>query len=200
MNDTMAKRRGINWRVIGWGLAAVLLALPFFAMQVTDEVNWTLGDFIFAGIMFGTVGLILELAVRKTRDWTYRLAVAAAVAAGFLTIWANGAVGIIGNEAEDHNVFFNLVPLLALLGSIAVLARPAPMSRLMLAAAVMQAAIAPIVFLTGDFAREGIWLRELVLASGFLPAFWLASAALFRQAAGKQAIKSATPPPTSLEQ
>lgn len=189
MNGTMSERRGINWRIIGWGTAVLLLMLPFFAMQVTDEVNWTAGDFVFAGVMFGTVGLIAELAVRATRDWTYRFGVAAAVAAGFLTLWANGAVGIIGNEQDDHNMVFNLVPLIALVGTVLVRARAPGMAPLMLAVAIIQAAIAPIIFASG-VGREGIWIRELVLASGFFGGLWLASAALFREAARKQKLQS----------
>lgn len=189
MANTIGERRGINWRVIGWGAAALLLALPFFAMQVTDEVNWTASDFVFAAVMFGAVGLILELAVRKTRDWTYRLAVAVAVAAGFMTIWANGAVGIVGNEQDDHNAFFSLVPILALLGAIAVRARPAGMAAVMLTVAIIQGLIAPILFASG-IGRESIWLRELILASGFFPAVWLTSAFLFRTAAQKTSPQS----------
>ena len=35
----------------------LLMLTPAVAMQFTDEVNWTVGDFIFAALMFGSVGL-----------------------------------------------------------------------------------------------------------------------------------------------
>ena len=55
---------GIPWRAIGWGGAAVLLALPFIAMQFTRDVTWTLSDFAAFGVMLLMVGIPLELAVR----------------------------------------------------------------------------------------------------------------------------------------
>ncbi|MFC7537042.1 hypothetical protein ACFQPG_06635 [Sphingomonas sp. GCM10030256] len=162
-----------------------MLTFPFLAMQVTDGVSWTPSDFAFAGALLGSGGLILELAVRKGRDWTYRLGGAAAALASLLTFWVNGAVGIIGNEADEHNLFFNLVPLIALLGTLAVRARAAGLTRLMVAITIVQAAIAPLIFMN-EAGREGIWLRELVFASAIVPAIWLAAAFLFRQAARKQ--------------
>ena len=45
---------GGPWRTVGWGFAVALLLLPFVAVQVgADGVNWSLGDFIVFGIMFG---------------------------------------------------------------------------------------------------------------------------------------------------
>ena len=66
-------------RITGWSFAAGLLALPAIAMQFTDEVNWSGSDFVFAAIMFGTVGGLLELAGRASSNLAYRVAVAAAV-------------------------------------------------------------------------------------------------------------------------
>ncbi|MGK7368692.1 MAG: hypothetical protein ACNS64_00650, partial [Candidatus Halalkalibacterium sp. M3_1C_030] len=43
-----------------------LLLIPLIAMQFTDEVVWTLSDFIFAGtLIFGT-GLTYKLLTKKT--------------------------------------------------------------------------------------------------------------------------------------
>jgi hypothetical protein len=100
MTEAGRKGRGSVWRIAGWSIGASLLLLPAVAMQFTDEVNWTGFDFIFAGAMIGTVGLVLELAVRMTHNFAYRAGVGAALAAAFLIVWANGAVGMIGSE---HN-------------------------------------------------------------------------------------------------
>ena len=72
-------RSGHGWRMAGWGAAVALLMVPFVAMRFTDEVRWTGSDFLFAGILFGTVGLVIELAVRRSSDWAYRGGVIAAV-------------------------------------------------------------------------------------------------------------------------
>ncbi len=73
------------------GAAVVVLAVPFVAMQFTDEVKWSASDFMFAASCSGTVGLLIELAVRRTNNWVSRGAFAAALA-GLLIIWANGAL------------------------------------------------------------------------------------------------------------
>ncbi len=62
---------------------AFILLLPLVAMQVTDEVDWGVADFVFAGILLGGTGLVLhELAVRRAGKVVFQaLAVAIAVAA-----------------------------------------------------------------------------------------------------------------------
>lgn len=88
-------RRGNRWRIVGWGIAAILFLLPLVAMQFTDEVNWDLIDFIIFGAMLLAAGGALELASRMMSNKVYRAAVAVAVIAAFILIWVNGAVGII---------------------------------------------------------------------------------------------------------
>ncbi len=176
----------INWRVIGWGAAVLLLLLPFFAMKVTDQVNWTASDFVFAGLLIGGAGLILELAVRRTGDRSYQAAAALAVAAAFMTIWSNGAVGIIGSEDNGANDLFNLVPLLAVLGSIVVRFRAAGLARVMLAIAVLQLLVTLTVLALGWGERTAIWPRELFYSAGGFGGLWLASGLLFRRSAAGQ--------------
>ena len=104
-------------RITGWSFAAGLLALPAIAMQFTDEVNWSGSDFVFAAIMFGTVGGLLELAARASSNLAYRVAVAAAVVCGLLQIWINLAVGIIGNEDNSANWTYFAVVFMAAAGA-----------------------------------------------------------------------------------
>ena len=61
-------------------------------------MNWTASDFVFAAVLIGGVGLVLELAVRSTPSAAYRSGVAVLAAASFLLIWINAAIGIVGNE------------------------------------------------------------------------------------------------------
>jgi hypothetical protein len=173
--ETMSGRRGANpWRIAGWSIAATMLLLPLVAMRFTSEVNWTAGDFIFAALLIGMVGLTFELTVRVTPDWAYRGAAAVALAASFLTIWANGAVGMIGDEDNPYNLMFLGVILLALLGSAAARFRPRAMALAMIAAAIAQAALG----ILGAFAD----LRGGILATLFA-GLWLLAALLFRQSA-----------------
>ncbi len=79
-------------------LSAVLLLLlvPFMAMQFTDEVSWTLFDFVVMGILLLITGLTCEMIWRKVNKLEYRITLCVALAAVFLLIWAELAVGIFG--------------------------------------------------------------------------------------------------------
>lgn len=184
-SDISERRSTINWRILGWGTAGLLLLLPLVGMQLTDEVNWTASDFLFAGLLIGSVGLVLEIAVRRTSDRSYRAAVGCATAAAFLTIWSNGAVGIIGSEDNGANALFNLVPLIALLASAVVRFRAAGLSRVMLAVATLQVLVTVAVLGMGWNERASIWPRELVYSAVGYGGLWFASARLFRVAANK---------------
>jgi hypothetical protein len=76
--------------------AAILLSIPFFAMQFTDEVDWKLFDFIIMGILLFGTGLLCELVLRIVKSIKYRIIICAAVLFIFFLIWAELAVGIFG--------------------------------------------------------------------------------------------------------
>jgi hypothetical protein len=172
----------VPWRPLGWGAAAALLALPFVAMQFTREVSWTGSDFVIFGAMLLAVGLPLELVARTRRSRAYRGAVGLALLGGFLTVWANLAVGIIGNEDNPANMLFFAALLVGMVGAIIARARAQGMALAMMGTA-GALGIAFAVAL-GASADETVvpHLREL-LGTGVFAAMFLASAALFRKAA-----------------
>jgi hypothetical protein len=174
--DIGGDRRTNPWRMLGWGTAAALLLTPLVAMQFTSEVNWTPSDFAFAGIMFGGVGAIYEFTVRKMASPAYRGGVALALAAAFLIIWVNGAVGMIGDEGDPANLMFAGVLAIALFGSVLARFRAGGMAVAMAAAAVAQAVAG----------GAGMLLDPLGgLLSAAFAGLWLLSAALFRRAAAR---------------
>lgn len=63
-------------------------------MQFTDEVNWSPIDFVVAGVLLLSTGLIFELVIRKIKNIKYRIAFSVALLIVFLFIWAELAVGI----------------------------------------------------------------------------------------------------------
>lgn len=84
-----------NKRLIGIALtAALLLLIPLIAMKFTDDVNWTLFDFIAAGVLLLGTGLLCELAIRKVKKIKHRIAVCGALLAALLLIWTELSVGI----------------------------------------------------------------------------------------------------------
>lgn len=176
--------RGSRWRIAAWGIAALILLLPLVAMRFTDEVTWDEEDFIFAGVLIGAVGFTYELTVRMTRNWAHRAAVALALAATFLIIWANGAVGMIGSEGNPFNLLFYGVILMALVGAVAAGFRPAGMARVMVVAGIAQVSVA--------FAGLSTDMLGGVLSAVFAGP-WLLSAALFWKAAREQSPVPAAP-------
>jgi len=177
--------RGTPWRIIGWSIPALLLLLPLVAMRLTNEVNWTAPDFVFAGVLLGGVGVAFELIVRKSGSVAYRLGAALAVIVAFLTVWANAAVGMIGSEDNPYNLVFGAVLLVALIGAILARFEAGGMTRMMVLTAIVQAA-AGAVGLSTD-------VRGAIFSMAFA-VLWLLAAALFRSAAHDEVGKGTTPP------
>ena len=170
--ELQTRTSAINWRIIGWGGAVALLALPFVAMQFTNEVDWSPTDFIVMGILFAAVGLGIEFIVRQSGSTAYRLAGVVAALTAFLTIWVNLAVGMIGDD-NPYNLVFLGVVFVALIGSILARFKAAGMAKAMLAVAVAQAV-----------AGAGGWTADPrgAMFSVMFALPWLVAAALFRSA------------------
>lgn len=173
--ENVTARRSNRWSMAIWGTAAFLMLLPAIAMQFTGEVDWTAGDFVFMGVMLLIACGSYELVARMTSNTSYRAAVGIAIVTAFLTVWVNGAVGMLGSEDNPANLLFGLVLLVGLVGVVIARLRPLGMARAMEAAALAQAAMVVYAIVTGYL--------EVVLHVGFFVIPWIVSAQLFRKAA-----------------
>jgi len=184
MAKAITRGGGMNpWRFAGWSLAALLLLLPLVAMQFTHEVNWTPFDFAFAAVMIGGVGIAFELTIRATRNNAYRGGVAIALAAAFLLIWINGAVGIIGDEGNPLNLLYIGVIAIAFGGMAIARFRARGASRAMTMAAIANVAVGVVAVVAGRNDPPGI--VGLVVLNGFFVLLFLGAAWLFGIAAEK---------------
>ena len=165
-------------RPVIWGTAAALLLLPLVAMQFTSEVDWTFSDFIVMGALLGIVGGLYEVATRLSDSTAYRAGAGVAVVTGFLIVWVNLAVGMLGSEHNPANLLFGGVLLVAMIGALVGRFRPDGMMRAMQAAAVAQAAMVAYALVAG--------YAEVAPHIGFFILPWLFSAWLFKQAAREQ--------------
>jgi len=77
-------------------IVALILLIPIIAMQFTDEVNWTLMDFVVAGFLLMGIGLLFDMIIRKVNKSKYRVALYLVLVMVFVLIWAELAVGIFG--------------------------------------------------------------------------------------------------------
>jgi hypothetical protein len=85
-------------------VTALILLLPLVGMQVTDEVDWGVADFVLAAALLVGTGLLLhELAARKAGNVAYQAAATAI-----------GVAAVVLGEADD-------APGLVLFGGLLVL-------------------------------------------------------------------------------
>ncbi len=157
---------------------AVILTIPLVAMQFTDEVVWTAGDFVFAAVLLLGTGLTYVVATRGGRATVYKWAVGVALAAALGLVWVNGAVGLIGDEGNPANLMYGGVLAVALIGSIVARLRPRGMAWAMFAAAGAQALVTLIALVYGLGAPVTDAV-ELLGGNGLFMALWVWSGGLF---------------------
>ncbi len=80
----------------------LLLLIPIIAMQFTDEVKWTLFDFLVAAVLLLSAGLTIDFIIRKVKRTKYRIALIVALLAILFLIWAELAVGIFGTPLSGQ--------------------------------------------------------------------------------------------------
>ena len=181
MNDLSSPRAPLfnGWRIVGWGSLLALLMLPALAMQMTGEVNWTAGDFVFSAILLGFIGTVVELAARFARPGALRIGYLIAGFTAFFTFWSNAAVGIIGDE-DSVNVFFFLMVAGAILAAMVVRFRPGAMKWIAVLLAIGQyvVGIAALRMMPGHAVE---WGFLTVLAVLWLTAAWCFNRAVLKQ-------------------
>src|SRR6478735_4825383 len=170
-------------RIARWTVAATLLLIPALAMQVSDEWNWGVGDFMFAGVMIVGTALLYEWAAKRSVSWAYKAGVALALSAAFLLVWIDLAVGIVGSEDDPHNVAYFAEVEVALATAFAAGARAAGLARAMFATAGFQLLVTVLACYDGWGRNETPGSAGLLGLNAGFALLWLASAALFRRAA-----------------
>jgi hypothetical protein len=99
--------------VLGVGL---ILSVPLVAMLFTDQVVWSLSDFVLAGALLATIGVMIELVINRTGNRLTAIVIAAVgvaaavlgnaddapglVLLGILLILSAGAVGLRAVQAR----------------------------------------------------------------------------------------------------
>lgn len=77
-------------------VTAAILLVPFVAMQFTGEVNWTLSDFVIAGVLLAGTGLAYVLTTMKMSNARSRTVIGVVLAVALALVWAELAVGVFG--------------------------------------------------------------------------------------------------------
>lgn len=90
----MTKTLGPSAARVLLGVASILL-LPLLAMQVTDQVVWSLADFVLAGVLLAVIGVTLELAARRTGNLASAVGVGALGVAACVLGGSDDAPGLV---------------------------------------------------------------------------------------------------------
>ena len=161
-------------RIAAWVAATLLLLLPLVA-----GAPWDVGDYLFAGILlFGSLGAY-EIAIRISVDNAYRAGAGVAIAAAFLLIWINAAVGITDSDAD---VMYLGVIAVGIIGALIARLKPAGMARAMFATALAQALVSVAALIAGIVPAFNSAFEILGITAIFVVLFG-GSALLFREAA-----------------
>jgi len=173
---------------LGTGL---LLLIPLVAMQFSQEVHWTGFDFVVAGGLLFGAGLTFTLLARLGNSTPYRLAVAVAVGAGLLLVWANLAVGLVGSEDNPANLLYGGVLAVALIGALVARFQPLGMSRTVFAAALTYVAVTLVALFvwtpSAGTAEPSVHFANVLGANMAFAFMWVVAGVLFRRAASSSA-------------
>ena len=74
---------------------ASLLLIPLVAMQLTDEVNWTVGDFFIAGILIFATAVSYDNFSKRSNNKIHRFLIGTFLLIAFTGVWIELSVGIL---------------------------------------------------------------------------------------------------------
>jgi hypothetical protein len=75
----------------------LLLLIPLFGNIFSNQVNWSLFDFIVMGFLLGLTGLSIHFIIEKLRNKTFKIVTIIFALIIFLMIWVELAVGVFGS-------------------------------------------------------------------------------------------------------
>jgi len=168
-------------KIFLWGALAtvLLLMIPLGGMLIGGSWKWGIMDFVLMGGLIFGAGATFVLITRQMNNFFYRLAVGIAGVAGFLLVWINVAVEIIGDD-NSANLMYMGVLAVAFVGAILARFKAAGMYRAMLATTAAHTIVAVIAFIFYPDATPGQF--GILAINAFFILAWLSSGLLFRSA------------------
>lgn len=89
-----ATRSQRSWRAFMWSAFGSVLLGAAVAGRLTNEMNWSAGDFLAAAALLGAVGIAIEFASRLVGNRSVRTALIMSFMTVGCLVWAQAAVGI----------------------------------------------------------------------------------------------------------
>ena len=72
--------------------------IPLLAMQFTDDVNWSIFDFVVMGFLLLFFSLGIDITMKKVKNENIKILYVVLTILIFLLIWAELAVGIFDSH------------------------------------------------------------------------------------------------------
>ncbi len=80
-----------------YSIPLIILSFPLIAMQLTNEVSWTISDFLVMGILLFSTVFTIDFVLKKVKTMKSRLILIFAIVILLVLVWAELAVGIVGS-------------------------------------------------------------------------------------------------------
>jgi hypothetical protein len=178
---SMEKQQKFSTSILSVALStALVLSVPLVAQQFTDEVNWSVADFLVMGVLIFSAGLSYVLITRYVTNIVHKAAIVMALGSTFLMIWANLAVGLIGSGPNPGNLMYLGVIAVGLIGTFFSRFTPAGMERTLYAMALAVVLLAIIALATNMQQYAGSSVAEIIGVNGFFTVLFGISGLLFR--------------------
>ena len=75
----------------------LLLLMPFVGMQYSNEVKWSLNDFIIMGVILLSFGIIINKIIYHVVAFNKRVILISTLIILFFLLWAELAVGLFNS-------------------------------------------------------------------------------------------------------
>ena len=177
--DNSSGRRWSPWKMAAWAAPALLMLTMWIAMQLTDEVDWSANDFVFAGVVLYGPLAAYEMVVRMTDNTWYRAGAAFALASAVMLVWGNGALGITDTDADG---WYLGVLAVGVISAFIARFRAHGMALAMFAMALTMALVSVSALVAGMIGPNNSAIQIMGI-TGFYVAMFAGSAVLFREAA-----------------
>jgi len=179
----MNNKKTLFKSILTVGLITIsLLLIPLFGQQFSDEINWTLSDFIFAGILLFGTGSAYVFISRMAQNSMYKVAGGLALITMLFLVWSNLAVGLIGSEDQLANLMYFGIVFIGIVGSVLSRFKALGMSITSFAMAGGIVLITIVALTMGMQDYSGSSVIEILGVNAFFIVPFALSGLLFRQA------------------
>jgi hypothetical protein len=158
----------------------IILMIPLIMMQFSTEVDWSVSDFVLAGLLLFTAGFALWMAFLSKSSSLQKLAAGSWIGIIFLMTWANLAVGLIGSGPNTANLMFIGVIAVAVAGAIISKFQYKGMAKTLMATLAAHIIVMGISLVLEMHKMPGISLTEILGINGFFMLLWAGSGLMFR--------------------